>query len=241
MNKKIFLMIILVLTVSFQVSAAEKKVTLLTLEWEPYVGSAMPNHRYTAEIVTRAFTKAGYDVSIVFHPWDQAMAIAARGDADGVFPAYHEKSREASFIFSDSFAVSPLGLCKLKYFQTQSPTGIAEKSGTNIQFITDPRIDQVQALKDLQQYTFGVVKGYANTPEFDGADFLTKVTADSDMDNMAGLFQDRVDMIVIDRYVARHSRNSPGIRTISNSCTRRCPLKSCIWRLPKRPMTRKRN
>ena len=204
MKIKLILCFILVLAVSVQVSAAEKKVKLLTLEWEPYVGSTMPNNGYTAEIVTRAFTKAGYDVSIDFHPWDEAMAIAAKGEADGVFPAYHEKSREENFIFSNAFAVSPLGLCRRKYFQVQSPTGVTEKTGKNIQFITDPRIDQTQALKDLKPYTFGVVQGYANTPEFDAANFLEKVTASSDADNMAFLLRDQADLIVIDRYVARN-------------------------------------
>lgn len=204
MKTRLFLFFVLVLAVSFQVSAAEKKVKLLTLEWEPYVGSAMPNYGYTAAIVTQAFTKAGYDVSIAFHPWGEAMAIAAKGKADGVFPAYHEKSREEHFIFSNSLATSPLGLCKRKYFQTQSPTGVSEKSGTDIHFITDPRIDEAQALKDLEAYTFGVVKGYANTPAFDTADFLKKVTAGSDADNMALLLRDQVNLIVIDRYVARN-------------------------------------
>jgi len=204
MKSKFFFFVILLMAVSFPASAAEKKVSLLTLDWEPYVGSAMPGHGYTAEIVTRAFTKAGYDVSIAFHSWDEAMAIAARGEADGVFPAYYEKSREEHFLFSDSFAVSPLGLCRRKYFQTQSPTGVSEKSGYNIQFITDPRIDQTQALKDLQAYRFGVVKGYANTPEFDNAHFLKKVTANSDADNMAHLLRDQVNLIAIDRYVARN-------------------------------------
>ena len=204
MKTRLLIIVVLVLSVAFQVSAAEKKVKLLTLEWEPYVGSAMPDYGYTAAIVTRAFTKAGYKVSIAFHPWDEAMALAAKGEADGVFPAYHEKSREDHFIFSDSLATSPLGLCKRKYFQTQSPTGVSEKSGSDIQFITDPRIDEVQALKDLKAYTFGVVKGYANTPAFDAADYLQKVTADSDADNMALLLRDQVDLIVIDRYVARN-------------------------------------
>lgn len=204
MKNKIALFIILLLIVSFQASAADKKIKLLTLEWEPYVGSAMLNKGYTAQIISRAFTKAGYEVSISFHPWNEAMAIAARGEADGVFPAYHEKSREENFIFSDSFASSPLGLCKRKYFQMQSPQGISEKSGINIQFVTDPRIDQTQTLKELQQYTFGVVKGYVNTPEFDAAGFLKKVTVNSDTDNLAGLLRDKVELIVIDRYVARN-------------------------------------
>jgi hypothetical protein len=115
--------------------------------------------------------QAGYSVIIEFHAWDKAMAIAARGDADGVFPAYKEKSREMNFLFSNPFAESPLGLCRRKYFQTQSPTGISEKTGLNIQFTTDPRIDETQALKELSKYSFGIVKGYANTPAFDAAIF----------------------------------------------------------------------
>lgn len=204
MRIKLSFWAILIIAFSFQVSAAEKTVKLLTLEWEPYVGSEMYNYGYTAGIVTQAYKKAGYDVSIAFHAWDEAMAIAAKGEADGVFPAYFEKSREKHFVFSDAFAVSPLGLCKLKYFQTQSPTGVSEKSGQHIEFVTDPRIDQTQALRDLQEFKFGVVKGYANTPEFDAANFLDKLVSSSDEDNMANLFRGNVGLIVIDRYVARN-------------------------------------
>lgn len=204
MKTRCFFLAVLILAMAFPVSAARKNVHLLTLEWEPYVGSRMPGNGYTAEIVSRAFTKAGYAVTISFHAWDAAMAIAARGEADGIFPAYHEKRREKHFLFSQPFAESPLGLCRRKYFQTQSPTGVSEKSGIDIQFITDPRIDPTQALMDLKEYSFGVVKGYANTPEFDAAEFLAKVTAKSDEDNMAHLLRDRVNLIVIDRYVARN-------------------------------------
>ena len=204
MKTSCLLCVILALAMVFPAAAAQKQVHLLTLEWEPYVGSRMPGNGYTAEIVSRAFTKAGYKVEIEFLPWDEAMAIAARGEADGVFPAYHQASREEHFRFSEPFAESPLGLCKRKYFQTQSPTGITEKSGLNIEFITDPRIDPTQALMDLKAFSFGVVKGYANTPEFDGAEFLTKVTAASDEANMANLLREQVNLIVIDRYVARN-------------------------------------
>jgi polar amino acid transport system substrate-binding protein len=204
MRIKLSFLVILMIAFSFQVSAANKTVKLLTLEWEPYVGSEMYNYGYTAEIVTQAFKKAGYDVSIAFHAWDEAMAIAARGEADGVFPAYFEKSREKYFVFSDALAESPLGLCKRKYFQTQSPTGVSEKSGQRIEFVTDPRIDQTQALMDLEEFSFGVVKGYANTPEFDAANFLNKLVSNSDEDNMAKLLRRKVDLIVIDRYVARY-------------------------------------
>lgn len=196
----------------------------------------MLNKGYTAQIITQAFTKAGYEVSISFHPWDEAMAMAARGEADGVFPAYHEKSREEHFIFSNSFASSPLGLCKRKYLQMQSPQGISEKSGINIQFVTDPRIDQTQTLKELKQYTFGVVKGYVNTPEFDAADFLKKVTVSSDTDNLAELMRDRVELIVIDRYVVRNILVKKFPWHLDKVEFLHPPLsnKNCIWRFLKR-------
>lgn len=194
----------LFMLLSLPAFGAGKQVKLLTLEWEPYVGANMLGKGFTAEIVRQALVKAGYSVVIEFHAWDKAMAIAARGDADGVFPAYKEKSREMNFIFSNPFAESPLGLCRRKYFRTQSPTGISEKTGVNIQFTTDPRIDETQALKELSKYSFGIVKGYANTPVFDAANFLTKKVAKSDTDNIAWLLRGQVDLIVIDRYVARN-------------------------------------
>ncbi len=49
---------------------------------------------------------------------------------------------------------------------------------------------------DLQSYTFGVVKGYANTLAFDSATFLTKVTVKSDVDNMAALLREQVKLII---------------------------------------------
>lgn len=205
MKARYFIIVTLSLFIAVQSFAAQKQVRLLTLDWEPYVGSNMPNNGLTAEIITQAFEKAGYDVKIEFHAWDKAMEMARNGKADGVFPAYHEKSREEHFIFSKPFAKSPLALCKIKYFQSPSPGGgVGDEKGHYIQYITDPRIDQTQALRDLKKYKFGVVKAYAHTPEFDAADFLTKVQVASDEDNIAQLLRDEVQLIVIDRYVARN-------------------------------------
>lgn len=205
MKIRYFIIVILSLLIAAQSFAAKKQIRLLTLDWEPYVGSEIPNNGFVATIITQAFTKAGYDVKIEFHPWNKAMEIAQDGKADGVFPAYHKKSREEHFIFSTPFAKSPLELCKIRYFQSPSPGGgISNQQGYYIQYITDPRIDQTQALRDLKKYRFGVVKGYAHTPEFDAADFLTKVQVASDAANIAQLLRGDVQLIVIDRYVARN-------------------------------------
>ena len=187
-----------------QTVAAKKQVKLLTLEWEPYAGSGLSQKGFTSAIIIKAFEKAGYDVVIEFHPWDEAMVMARNGEVDGVFPAYHANNHEVHFLFSKPITQSPLELCKIRHFQSPSPGGGDVGQGYYIQYNTDPRINQTQALRDLKKYTFGVVKGYSNTPEFDAADFLTKVQAMNDEENVAQLLRNDVQLIAIDRYVAKN-------------------------------------
>ena len=207
--RHIFMIILLSLIIGVQGAVAQKQVKLLSLTWEPYAGPDMPKQGFCAAIVSMAFEKAGYDVDIEFNNWDLSLAKAKNGEADGVFPTYHTKEREAYLLYSNSFAQSPLGLCKLRPVHSFSPGGtsydkIGKENDVVIRYKTDPRIDQVQALRDLSKYKFGVGKGYANTPEFDSADFLTKVLVANDVDNVMQLLQGDVELIVIDKYVAKN-------------------------------------
>lgn len=187
--------------------AEQKVVTLATLEWEPYVGSEMPYKGLTAEIVSESFKKAGYKVNFTFQPWTEGMTAARKGDVDGIFPAYFDESRATEFVYSEKLVESPLGLYK-KSSKTlpggPGAWGELDKKGPDIAYQVDPRINQTEALKGLKAFTFGVVAGYVNTPEFDAADFLTKVEAANDEENLKNLFEDKVQFIVIDRYVAKN-------------------------------------
>ena len=203
------MVILLSLFIGVQFAAAEKQVKLLSLTWEPYVGPDMPKKGICASIVRMAFEKAGYKVEIEFHDWDKSLKMAQDGEADGLFPTYYTKSREEYLLYSDPFGTSSLGLCRMRPVHSFSPGGVEYDKKKKfkrelIQFKTDPRIDQTQALRDLRQYTFGVGKGYANTPEFDAADFLTKIEAANDEENILQLFQGDVQLIVIDKYVAKN-------------------------------------
>lgn len=197
--------LILAVLLATHVSAAEKKVTLATLEWAPYVGSELESEGLTAEVVKVAFDKAGYEIELEFYPWSRGLELAREGKVDGIFPAYRDPSREEHFRFSDPFAESPLGLYKMRAFAMMpGPGGVSHRTGYSIEFPVDPRIDQTEALSGLKQYTFGVVEGYVNTPEFDAADFLTKVSAPTDEENLRRLFRDEVQLVVIDKYVAQN-------------------------------------
>ena len=184
--------------------AEQKKVTLATLEWEPYIGSKMPRNGLTAEIVVEAFKRVGYTVDIKFYPWTEALKLGEAGKVDGIFPAYHSKGRETHFLFSEPFAQSPLGFYKKSAAVAGPNISQLKRADENIVFPEDPRVDQAAVLNMMKQYTFGVVKGYVNTPEFDAATFLKKVESGSDEENLRNLINGRVDLIFIDRYAAKN-------------------------------------
>lgn len=169
---------------------AQESVKIGTLEWEPYIGPNMHNYGYVAEIVTEAFKRVDYKVDILFFPWARALKTAEYGELDGLFPEYYDVNRNKKFVFSDPFPGGPVGLYKRK-----DHTGV---------YPTNPQRDQTEALRGLQNYTFGVVRGYINTAEFDAASFLKKEEVASDKLNLKKLYNRRIDYIFIDKNVAEH-------------------------------------
>jgi len=108
---------------------------------------------------------------------------------DGLFSAYHSAERTKYFAISTPYIQSDIRFCILK--------------NRNIRF---------ENLPSLTPYTIGVVTGYVNSPAFDKADYLKKDVASSDLTNLRKLLSKRVDLIVIDKYVALyHLKNSPFI------------------------------
>jgi len=187
--KVVIVLLALFMTMSTTM-AAEKTVTLATLAWEPYVGPDLENKGYVTEIAVEAFKRSGYTTTTTFYPWARAVKTAEYGEADGVFPEYYDERRKESFVFSDPFPGGPVGLYKRK--------------DTIVSYLVDPRVDQTAALRGLQAYRFGVVRGYINTREFDAADFLRKDEVFSDELNIKKLYNGRIDFMFIDKFVAEH-------------------------------------
>jgi polar amino acid transport system substrate-binding protein len=156
-------------------------IRLATLDWPPYVGENLPQKGFTTAIVSEAFKRAGYEVKIDFLPWTRALQQADEGNYDAVYPEYYSDERDKTFMFSEQFASGPLGFYKRK---------------------ADPI--SYTKLEDLKTYRIGIVLGYINTPEFDAASYLQKETATSDEQNIRKLLAGRIDLIVIDKYVAQY-------------------------------------
>ena len=171
-------------------AATRPVVRLASLEWEPYIGTKMPDQGYVAALIRAAFADQGMKVEIEFYPWARALHLARTGAVDGLMPEYFNASRETEFEYSAGFPGGPLVLYK--------------RRDTPIAFSADPGKQQDAALRALKAKRFGVVRGYLNTPVFDAATYLTKEEASDDATNLRKLVYGRIDLAVIDRRVAEH-------------------------------------
>ena len=189
MRKVTLLLALVFCFLAFNQAIAAQKVSIATLNWEPYVGENLTDKGFTSEIVSRAFEEAGYSPEINFMPWARVMKMTEKGRYDAAFPAYYSQERAQKYAISEAFA--------------QGPVVLASKSGAGITY---------SSIDDLKPYRIGVVKGFVNSEEFDAADYLTKDPARNNLQNLKKLLKGRVDLIAIDKVVAVNLlKNNPSL------------------------------
>jgi ABC-type amino acid transport substrate-binding protein len=176
---RVYLLLILILS-AFRLFASND-IVLNTLEWEPYIGSNLPNYGFIGEIVETAFRRKGYNPIIRFYPWARAVELVKAGKADGFFPEYYSKDYEKYIAFSVPLQGGPVVFFKRK-----------EDKITYKKYI------------DLRKYRIGVVRSYVNEYEFDLADYLQKDISNDDYTNINKLIHKRIDLFVADRYVGEY-------------------------------------
>ena len=165
---------------SVRPALAGEVVQLVSTEYPPYMGAALPNGGITVDIVSRAFRRAGYEPVVTFRPWARALDEGRNGDYDGVIFLWHSAEREKYFAFSDALPANQIGFYKLKR--------------TPISF---------HSLADLAAYTIGVGRGYVNPTAFDAAHLRTESGVD-DEENLRKLDAGRVELVLIDHGVAAY-------------------------------------
>lgn len=187
MKIKMFI-ISLLLFFPTHLTAVETTVTLATLDWAPYIDDDLPGKGYVYEVVATAFERSGFKADIQFFPWARAVYSVEHGEVDALFPEYYDEERKKTCVFSDSFPGGPVGLFKRK--------------SMDVKWAAHPQTEQTKALQALKKHTFGVVRGYVNTKEFDQATFLKKEAVRCDELNLKKLDYGRLDFIFIDKFVA---------------------------------------
>jgi len=156
-------------------------VRLATLEWAPYIGQALPDGGFVAEVVREAFKRQGQGVEFRFMPWARVVVVAKAGEVAGYLPEYYAKELEKDFLLSEPLPAGPLGFFKLKN-----------------------RAVSWKTLDDLKPYRIGVVRGYVNTREFDARKDLKKEEVAEDVLNLRKLVAGRIDLMLADKYVGQY-------------------------------------
>jgi len=169
-------------------SHAQLGVRLAVVEHKPYIGPDLPRQGYAHEVLVAAFERVGYTVSVRFYPLARARRNAVRGAVDGWLSVQDDVANDARFVVTDGFPGSQIGLLKRKALAVSLPPD------------ADRRV--TESLRALASYRFGVVRGASVSPAFDGAGFIRRQPAASDLQNLDKLAAGRLDFAVIDKYAA---------------------------------------
>ena len=187
-SNHLFLLAIFLLGVmTFNVKA--DTLQLSSLNWPPYTGEQLASGGASVAVVHAALRAVGHELHVDYYPWSRTIRMVSREDTiySGYFPEYYYPTDQ--YLFSESIGTSPLGIL-------EQPVNPIKWSG----------------IKDLNQYTLGVVRGYVNTIELDemitsGAQQVEVVS--SDEHNIRKVATGRVHGAVIDKYVYNYYIHQP--------------------------------
>lgn len=166
-------------------ATTKPKVDLVAGELEPYIGSQLVNNGYVNQLITEAFSRAGYEVTINFYPWARAQFLARSGEAAGIVPL-HKHAAKSDLLLSDSFPGGVVGLLK-------------HKDNRN-QYSVSPNSNIYKVIQSLNGDVVGTVRGGISLPALE--DNVRTENASTDLQNLDKLVRKRVPYILIDKYTA---------------------------------------
>lgn len=188
MRRYSVILISLVLLHLTSTAASARNVTMLTLNWAPHYGEDLPEQGLTTALVKAAFKAGGHNASIEFVPWSRALKEVEEGKADVVMGAYYNEERTESYFYSDVIYELNVGLI--------ARPGLGKTS--------------YASLRELAEYNIGVARGFANSEEFDAAQYLNKEVASTPLLNIRKLFRGRIDMAVMNYDLFRYEARKEG-------------------------------
>ncbi len=167
---------------------AQQRVSIATLDWQPYISRELEGYGYVGELITEAFSRSGYQTFFLFLPWARVVSLAEEGQVDSYGPEYYSPGLNEKYIVSNPFPGGPAGLFALV--------------SDNIRF---------NSLEELSEFQIGVVRGYTNEEEFDNAEYLDKQEVTSDLQNIRKLLAKRIDLFFSDKLVVEYQSRKYGL------------------------------
>ncbi len=151
-------------------------------DWAPFGGENLLCKGISGHIISEALARAGYEPRIIIIPWARIQKYHQEGVID-----FHANQFWAEDVAQWAHFSEP-------YYKTR--TLFLKRKGSDIEY------DTLEALRDLR---IGVGIGYYYSLEFDKADFLNKIEAETTEQCIGMLLRDRIDLTLDSEEVLRHT------------------------------------
>lgn len=147
------------------------------------------------DVVAAAFAEHGLRSETRLLSWDECLRRVVEGEADGIFQIQRSPERDKTYLFSQSIRTARTVFFKRAGFR----------------FAFGPGQDPVETLAGLR---LGVVAGYGYGDPVDAVPDEAKIAVESQEELLAGLVDDRFDLIAGDLGVISFLSRKLGIADI---------------------------
>lgn len=153
--------------------AVEKTIIMSGTNWEPYTGENLLNKGFFTEITQKALEAAGYNVTIVIHPWKRSFEATKHGTFDGLMGISYTQERTTFFKYP-------------KYAWKNRTHFFAHKNG----------FQSFEKVEDLCPATLGILRGSFYIKHFEAYPCLKQDLANNVIINTRKLIKGRIDLLI---------------------------------------------
>ncbi|QUX93329.1 ABC transporter substrate-binding protein [Marinomonas sp. A3A] len=177
------------LIIALPLTAQAQTVELTTMNWPPFYAESLEKGGFITAIVEEALAESGYDSTIEFTGWQNALDNAKNGDKDAIVGGYYSEERAKEYYFSIPIYTVLAGLIKKPDFP----------------------LTNYSSFEELDQYTIAKLKGTVIGESFDNFPFTNLKEYAEVSDAIKALDSDEVQLYADSLAVAKEAAKAAGI------------------------------
>ncbi|WP_137169096.1 ABC transporter substrate-binding protein [Marinomonas sp. FW-1] len=177
------------LIIALPLTAQAQTVELTTMNWPPFYAESLEKGGFITAIVDEALAESGYDTTIEFTGWQNALDSAKKGEKDAIVGGYYSEERAQEYYFSIPIYTVLAGLIKKPDFP----------------------VDNYSSFDELDQYTIARIKGTVIGESFDNFPFSKLKEYPEVSDAVKALDSGEVQLYADSLAVAKEAAKAEGI------------------------------
>lgn len=158
-------------------SIRAEQLRMVADHWPPYVDASLPGRGLAIDLVTTAFSRAGYETRLTTDSWSRALEGARIGVYDVVANIWYTEDRARDLDYSEPYLSNDIRFVK--------------RRESNIRY---------ERLDDLKGRLIGVIKDYAYPKDFASASQLIKISNEAILPALGELVKGHYDLVIGDKH-----------------------------------------